>query len=59
MKVVMLPLLIFRESSYNEIIHVKLHAEMATLLAEINPQKYKPYLRTEGGKPVIYMKLKK
>jgi hypothetical protein len=32
---------------------------MASLLAEINPEKYKPYLCTEGGKPLIYMKLKK
>jgi hypothetical protein len=47
------------EQDDDEIIHVKLRAEMATLLAEINPQKYKPYLRTEGGKPVVYMKLKK
>jgi hypothetical protein len=47
------------EQDDDEVIHVKLHAKMATLLAEINPDKYKPYLRTEGGKPVIYMKLKK
>ena len=43
----------------DEIIHVKLRAEMATLLAETNPEKYKPYLRMENGKPIIYMKLKK
>jgi hypothetical protein len=41
------------EQDDDDIIHVKLRAKMATLLAEINPQKYKPYLHTEGGKPVI------
>jgi hypothetical protein len=47
------------EQDDDKIIHVKLPAEMASLLAEINPEKYKPYLCTEGGKPLIYMKLKK
>jgi hypothetical protein len=32
---------------------------MATQLTEINLGKYKPYLCTKNGKPVVYMKLKK
>jgi hypothetical protein len=47
------------EQDADKSIHIKLRAKMATLLAEINPEKYKPYLCTEGGKPVICMKLKK
>jgi hypothetical protein len=47
------------EQDDDKIVHVKLCAKMASLLAEINPEKYKPCLRTEGGKPVIYMQLKK
>jgi hypothetical protein len=43
----------------NEEIHFKLEAQMATLLSEINPKKYQPYLKQENGRPVIYVKLKK
>ena len=43
----------------NEIIHVRLQGEMATLLCKINPDKYETYVVMERGTPVIYAKLKR
>jgi len=49
----------FMHATIDELIHVRLEGVMAQLLVRVNPSKYAPYLTTEGGKPVIYVRLLK
>jgi hypothetical protein len=49
----------FMQADMDEHIHVRLSGPLATMLMSVDPAKYKPYLSTEKGKPLIYMKLYK
>jgi len=46
------------QADMDELIHVKLEGELATLLIRLDPT-YQEYLTTEHGKPVIYAELSK
>ena len=48
----------FMQADMDELIHVKLEGELATLLIRLDPT-YQEYLMTEHGKPVIYAELSK
>jgi hypothetical protein len=43
----------------DEIVHMRLDGPMAELLVRVDPDKYKPYLTTEGKNQVLYAKLNK
>lgn len=43
----------------DEIVHMRIDGKMAELLAKINPEKYKKFMTSERGKPVVYVRLKK
>jgi len=49
----------FLHTEQDELVHVRITDEMATLLATINPDKYETFLTHEGKRPVLYGKLNK
>ncbi|GAX19421.1 hypothetical protein FisN_4Lu403 [Fistulifera solaris] len=49
----------FMHSKMDELIHMKLEGPMAELLARVNPGKYRKYIVTENGRPVVYVELAK
>jgi hypothetical protein len=49
----------FMQADMNAVVHVQLTGPLAMMLARVNPTKYKKFVVTEGGKPVIYVRLLK
>jgi hypothetical protein len=49
----------FMQADMDETVHVKLEGTMAELFARLDPQLYRKYVRSERGKPVLYVELLK
>ena len=49
----------FMHADMDDIVHVKLFGKMAELLVMLDPKLYRKYVKVEGGKPVLYAKLRK
>jgi hypothetical protein len=49
----------FMQADIDELIFLKLDGTMATLLADTNPGKFQPYMTTERGQQVIYLRINK
>jgi hypothetical protein len=50
----------FMQADMDKIIHMKLEGPLAKLLIKVDPKKYEKFMEMErGGKPVIYVQLKK
>jgi hypothetical protein len=49
----------FMQADIDEVVHVKFVGEIAELLVKVDPQHYKPFLKYEYGKPVVYVELQK
>jgi hypothetical protein len=49
----------FMQTDMDTTVHVRLSGPLATLLTRVDPKKYKKFLTDEGGKPVMYVRLKK
>jgi hypothetical protein len=49
----------FMHADMDELVHMKLEGPLAELLTKVDPGKYRKYVSTERGKPVIYVELAK
>jgi hypothetical protein len=49
----------FMQADMDETVHIKLEGTMAELFARLDPKLYRKYIRTEGGKTVLYVELLK
>jgi len=49
----------FMQADIDELVHVRLVGPLAELLAKVDPKLYRKYIATEGGKPVLYVELRK
>ena len=49
----------FMQAGMDEVVHVKLEAEMAEMLARLDPKLYRKHIICEKGKPVLYVELLK
>ena len=49
----------FMQTKVNDTVHVQLSGPLATLLTKVDKKKYEKFVLEEGGKPVIYVRLKK
>ena len=49
----------FMHADMDDIVHIKLVGKMAELLVLTDPKLYRKYIKIEGGKPVLYAKLRK
>jgi Reverse transcriptase (RNA-dependent DNA polymerase) len=49
----------FMQADMDEVVHMRLEGKMAELLSKVDPDLYQPYIKTVGGKPVLYVVLKK
>eukprot|EP00957_Ditylum_brightwellii_P153655 11693499-Ditylum_brightwellii.AAC.1 len=49
----------FMQAEMDNIIHMKIEGTMAELLTKLDPQMYCQYLRSKGGKSVLYVQLKR
>ena len=49
----------FMQTDINDTVYVRLSGPLATLLAKVDKDKYEKFVVEEGGKPVIYVRLKK
>ena len=49
----------FMQGDQDEVIHMVLHGQLATMLIECDPDLYAPYCHQEKGQPVLYVQLMK
>jgi Reverse transcriptase (RNA-dependent DNA polymerase) len=49
----------FMHATMDENLHMRLEGPLVRSLTQINPTKYSPYVETENGKDVLYVRLKK
>lgn len=49
----------FLQTEMGELLHLRITGAVALLLVESGSDRWKKYLRTEGGRPVIYVLCKK
>ena len=49
----------FMQTNVNDTVYVRLSGPLATLLTKVDREKYDKFVVEEGGKPVIYVRLKK
>ena len=49
----------FMQTDVNDTVYVRLSGSLATLLTKVDKKKYEKFVVEEGGKPVIYVRLKK
>eukprot|EP00957_Ditylum_brightwellii_P197743 15065216-Ditylum_brightwellii.AAC.1 len=49
----------FMQADMDEVVHMKLEGTMAELLVKLDPAMYRKYIRTENGRSVLYVELKK
>ena len=49
----------FMQAEMDNTVHMKIDRTMAELLTKLDPKMYQQYLRSEGGKLVLYIQLKK
>eukprot|EP00957_Ditylum_brightwellii_P091578 6972863-Ditylum_brightwellii.AAC.1 len=49
----------FMQADMDKLVNMKIEGSMAELLIKIKPALYRKHLRTERGKPVLYVRLKK
>jgi len=49
----------FMQADIDELVHVRLTGPLAELLAKVDPDLYRKFMTTEGGKPVLYVELRK
>eukprot|EP00957_Ditylum_brightwellii_P015474 1164817-Ditylum_brightwellii.AAC.1 len=47
------------QADMDEVVHMKLEGTMAELLVKLDPAMYRKYIRTENGRSVLYVELKK
>eukprot|EP00957_Ditylum_brightwellii_P186293 14182777-Ditylum_brightwellii.AAC.1 len=47
------------QADLDELVNMKIEGSMAELLVKINPKLYREHLRTENGKPMMCVHLKK
>eukprot|EP00957_Ditylum_brightwellii_P136918 10441808-Ditylum_brightwellii.AAC.1 len=50
---------VFMQADMNKLVNMKIECSMAKLIVKIKPVLYRKHLRTEIGKPVLYVCLKK
>ena len=50
---------VFMQTDVNDTVYVQLSGPLATLLIKVDKKKYEKFVIEEGGKPVIYVRLKK
>ncbi len=48
----------FMQADKDDLVHIRLEGKMAELLVHVEPKLYQKYVRTEGGKTVLHIKLK-
>ncbi len=49
----------FMQADKDDLVHMRLEGKMAEFLVHVEPKLYQKYVRTEGEKTVLYVKLKK
>jgi hypothetical protein len=49
----------FMQTDMDAVVHVRLSGALASLLTRVDPKKYMKYITMEGGKAVMYVRLKK
>eukprot|EP00957_Ditylum_brightwellii_P183358 13966408-Ditylum_brightwellii.AAC.1 len=49
----------FMQADMDDIVHMKIEGTMAELLTKLDPKMYRPFLKNEKGKPIMYVQLKK
>eukprot|EP00957_Ditylum_brightwellii_P046151 3501580-Ditylum_brightwellii.AAC.1 len=49
----------FMQAEMDDVVHMKIEGTMAELLTKLDLKMYRQYLRSEGGKSVLYVQLKK
>eukprot|EP00957_Ditylum_brightwellii_P174042 13251283-Ditylum_brightwellii.AAC.1 len=49
----------FIQAEIDDVVHMKIEGMMAELLTKLDPKMYRQYLRSEGGKSMLYIQLKK
>ena len=49
----------FMQTNVNDTVYIRLSGPLATLLKKVDKKKYEKFVIEEGGKPVVYVRLKK
>eukprot|EP00978_Attheya_sp_CCMP212_P048586 scaffold546300_cov122-Attheya_sp.AAC.1 len=49
----------FMQVDQEDLVHMRMHGQMAELLVKLDPKLYRKYIQVENGKKVLYVQLKK